>query len=193
MPASIASRWSSGSDSIALRMLAIPSFGLAPASAIVSPCSVNTPAKYERTTWPKMIGSETFIIVAFRCTENRTPRSLASAICCDRNASSARRRITAASTTSPSSTPNASLSTVTAPPGATYSMRISPSPSIVTDFSVVRKSPTPIVETCVLDSSDHSPIECGCLRANAFTDAGARRSELPSRRTGLTALPFTAS
>jgi hypothetical protein len=29
-----------------------------------------------RTAWPKMIGSETFIIVAFRCSENSTPLAL---------------------------------------------------------------------------------------------------------------------
>ena len=73
------------------------------------------------------------------------------------------------------------------------SIRSTSSRSIVTDFSVERKSPSLIVETCVLESFDHAPIECGCLRANAFTEAGARRSELPSRRTGLTALPFTRS
>src|ERR1039458_7091647 len=39
-----------------------------------------TLAKYARTAWPNRIGSETFIIVAFRCTENRTLCSLASAI-----------------------------------------------------------------------------------------------------------------
>ena len=66
-------------------------------------------------------------------------------------------------------------------------------PSTVTDCSVERKSPSPIVDTCDLESVDHAPIECGCLRANALTDAGARRSELPSRSTGLTALPLTAS
>ncbi len=50
-----------------------------------------------------------------------------------------------------------------------------------------------MVVTCEADSGDHAPIECGWLRANCFTEAGARRSELPSRSTGLTALPFTAS
>ena len=38
--------------------------------------------KNTRTTWPKMIGSETFIIVALRWTEKRTPSALALAICC---------------------------------------------------------------------------------------------------------------
>jgi hypothetical protein len=64
---------------------------------------------------------------------------------------------------------------------------------MVTDFSVERKSPSLIVATCVCELDDHSPIECGCLRAYVFTEAGARRSELPSRSTGLTALPFTRS
>ena len=74
-------------------MLARPWFGLAPAVASASPCSANTSAKNARTAWPKMIGSETFIIVAFRCSEKRTPSALASAICSARNASSAARRM----------------------------------------------------------------------------------------------------
>ena len=36
----------------------------------------------------------------------------------------------------------------------------------------------------------HSAIECGFLRAYSFTARGARRSELPSRSTGLTAEPM---
>ena len=62
-----------------------------------------------------------------------------------------------------------------------------------TDCSLERKSSWPIVATLVLESDDQAPIECGCLRAKFFTDAGARRSEFPSRRTGLTALPLTLS
>ena len=85
------------------------------------------------------------------------------------------------------------MSTVAAPSAATNSIRSVSSVPTVTDFSVERKSPSDIVETCDLESFDHAPIECGCVRANAFTDAGARRSELPSRRTGLTAEPFTRS
>ena len=50
-----------------------------------------------------------------------------------------------------------------------------------------------MVDTCEAESADHAPIECGWLRAKFFTEAGARRSELPSRSTGLTALPLTAS
>ena len=73
--------------------------------------------------------------------------------------------MTAASSTSPASTAVLSFSTVTVPSGATCSMRTAPGPGTVTDVSVLRKSPPLIVETCDLESVDHAPIECGCLRA----------------------------
>ena len=63
----------------------------------------------------------------------------------------------------------------------------------MTDRSVERKSPSLIVETWECESRDQAPIECGCLRAYSFTEAAARRSELPSRSTGFTALPLTVS
>ena len=50
-----------------------------------------------------------------------------------------------------------------------------------------------VVETCERDCAGQSPIVCGCFRAYSFTEAGARRSELPCRSTGLTALPLTRS
>jgi hypothetical protein len=58
---------------------------------------------------------------------------------------------------------------------------------------VVRKSPEDMVATLVLESADHAPMECGWDRAYSLTDRGARRSELPSRSTGFTALPLTLS
>ena len=51
------------------RIAPSPSLAVSPASAILSPYVSNTSAKYALTTWPKMIGSLTFIIVALRCTE----------------------------------------------------------------------------------------------------------------------------
>ncbi len=100
-----------------------------------------TSAKYARTAWPKMIGSETFIIVAFMCTEKRTPRAFASATSRARNASSARRRITAASTISPSSTATPSLSTVTdAVGGDVLDAQLARGRRPSTDCSVERKS-----------------------------------------------------
>ena len=92
-----------------------PSFGDRPAAASVSPYSANVFGKNARTTWPKMIGSETFIIVALRCTENSTPSALARAICAVRNSRSAATRMTDASTTSPARTGTDSRSTVVEP------------------------------------------------------------------------------
>ena len=97
------------------------------------------------------------------------------------------------STISPSCTGTDALSTVSVPSLATCSMRRSSAASIVTDCSFERKSCWPIVTTWVLESADQAPIECGCLRAYSLTAFGARRSELPSRRTGLTAEPLTLS
>jgi hypothetical protein len=69
------------------------------------------------------------------------------------------------STTSPASTGNASLSTVTVPSSATCWIAIVPSDSMTTDFSFERKSSASIVATLVRESLLHSPIECGCERA----------------------------
>ncbi len=140
-----------------------------------------------------MIGSETFIIVAFRCTENSTSSALARAIWAVRNSRRAATRMTVESTTSPASTGTESRSTVVVPSSATSSMRSDPSSLITADFSLERKSSAVMCATLVLESDDHAPIECGCERAYCLTEAGARRSELPSRSTGFTALPLTLS
>ena len=141
-----------------------------------------------------MIGSETFIIVAFRCTEKSTFSALARAICSARKVRSAATRITVASTTSPARTGIESLRTVTAAVGVDV---LDPEDvvgsAMTTDCSLARKSSAVIVATLVLESGDQAPIRCGCWRAKFLTEAGARRSELPSRRTGLTALPLTLS
>ena len=76
----------------------------APAASSTSPCLANRSAKNTSTAWPKMIGSETFIIVAFMCSENSTPFALASAICSARNVRSAATLITVESMTSPAIT-----------------------------------------------------------------------------------------
>jgi hypothetical protein len=112
-----------------------------------------------------MIGSETFIIVALRCTENSTPRCLATCTCSARNCSSAALRMTAASMISPACTANGDLRTVVVPSAPTCSMRIWVAAGSVTDFSECRKSPSVMVATELLESLLHAPIECGCLRA----------------------------
>ncbi len=65
--------------------------------------------------------------------------------------------------------------------------------SMVAEVSLERKSSALMWATWVLESGDQAPIECGWARAYCLTEAGARRSELPSRSTGLTALPLTLS
>jgi hypothetical protein len=67
------------------------------------------------------------------------------------------------------------------------------SAAITVEVSLDRKSSALMCATFVFDSEVHAPIEWGWRRAYCFTDAGARRSELPSRSTGFTALPFTRS
>ena len=79
------------------------------------------------------------------------------------------------------------------PSSATSSIRSDPSASTTAERSLERKSSAVMWATLVFESADHAPMECGCFRAYAFTDAGARRSELPSRRTGFTALPLHRS
>ena len=50
-----------------------PLLRLTPSRRNVSACFSSTSAKKTDTAWPKRIGSETFIIVALRWTENSTP------------------------------------------------------------------------------------------------------------------------
>ena len=140
-----------------------------------------------------MMGSETFIIVAFMCSENSTPEERASSICASRNARRAATSMKVLSTISPASTGTESLSIDTVPSIASCSIRSDVSAAIVTDCSFERKSPDDMVATWLSDPAVHAPIECGWLRAYSLTALGARRSEFPSRRTGLTAEPFTRS
>ncbi len=155
----------SGSASRPLRMPPSPSFGVRPAAASASPYAANVFGKKARTTWPKMIGSETFIIVALRCTEKRTPSAFARAICAVMNSRSAATRITEASTTSPARTGTDSRRTVVVPSSPTSSMRRLPGSVTTADFSVDRKSSTPIVATFVLESAVQAPMRCGWVLA----------------------------
>ena len=147
------------------RMAPQPSFGLRPAAASVSPQVANVFGKKARTTWPKMIGSETFIIVAFRCTEKSTPSSLARAIWASRKVRRSATRITAASTTSPARTAMGGRSSLTVPSAATSSTDRLESAAITADCSVERKSPEDMWATLVRDSGDQAPMRWGCVRA----------------------------
>ena len=91
IPASTAALMASASGIVAAAASSVPrpSLGLMSAAARTSPNSSNSAGKNARTAWPKMIGSETFIIVALRWTENRTSSALARAIWAARNSRSA--------------------------------------------------------------------------------------------------------
>ena len=129
IPASTAALIASPSGSFAAASSSAPrpSLGLMSAAAKTSPNSSNTAGRNARTTWPKMIGSETFIIVALRCTENRTSSAAARAIWASRNSCSAATCIAVASTISPASTGTDSRSTVDEPSAASSWMRRLPS------------------------------------------------------------------
>ncbi len=138
-----------------------PSLGEMPADLSASPYCSKSVGKNACTTWPKMIGSETFIIVALRWTENSTSSALARAICSARKRRSAATFMKVPSTTSPVSTFISGLRTVTLPSAATCSMRSVSSASRTTDCSLARKSSLPIVATLVLEAGDHAPMRCG--------------------------------
>src|SRR4051812_45736782 len=119
-----------------------------------------------------MIGSDTFIIVAFKCSENSTRSFFARAIWSSKKATSAQRLITVASRISPAFSESLSLSTMgkaglvlLAWGSGTNSIFTVVAAERVIDFSFEKKSLVPIVATEVLDWGDHAPIECGCFLA----------------------------
>ena len=78
-----------------------PELGFTPKFAIASPCFSKTGARNAFTACPKMIGSETFIIVAFMCNENSVPSAFVFSISSARKASKALPLMNVASTTVP--------------------------------------------------------------------------------------------
>ena len=183
----------SGSFSRPARIAPRPSSGDRPAAARASPWRSRTGPMKAFTTWPKMIGSDTFIMVAFRCTENNRPSCLAASTCSAKKSSKAVARMTVASTTSPGNTSRPSRRTVTVPSPSTWRMVSTSPPASTTDCSLWWKSPEAMVATRVRESGSQTPIRCGLACACLFTDSGARRSELPSRSTGFTADPLIRS
>ena len=191
MSASISACLSFGRRLIAAYRSPRPLFGSTPTSLKAAACLSKTSRKNVRTATPKMIGSETFIIVALRWMENSTPCCLASSICASRKLTSAPRLMNVPSSTSPAFSAILSFRTVTVPLLSVNSIRTVVASGTVTDFSLVAKSPRLMVATCAFESGVQRPSLCGCFLAYSFTAAAARRSELPSRSTGFTALPST--
>jgi hypothetical protein len=81
-----------------------------------------------------MIGSDTFIIVAFRCSDRRSPCALASSIDVAKKACSARRLIIEAPTTSLASTLT-SFNTLDDPSAPISSIRRTPLSGMTADCS----------------------------------------------------------
>ena len=113
------------------------------------------------------MGSETFIIVALRCNENKVPSIFVASICSFKKTLSALADIKVASTTVPTGKEIPSFRTVVVPPSVTSSILTVPACSFVnvTEVSLDRKSPEAIVDTRVLLSADQTPIECGFAMA----------------------------
>ena len=159
-------RSAAGSVAILATRSPKPLFTSTPILARSAPCFSNTGLKNALTTWPKMIGSETFIIVALRCTEKSTPCAFALATSRSKNATSSFLERNVPSRISPAASLSPSLSTVVAPPSAaTNSILAVVAAGIVTDCSLPKKSPLVIDATCALESLLHAPILCGLARA----------------------------
>ena len=180
----------------ALSRRARPSLGLTPAARGSAPCAANSSPTKARTAWPKMIGSETFIIVAFRWTEKSTPCSLASATCSARNALE---RGAAHDGRVDAPRPRAPATRLAQHGDRAVGGDVldrGPRPRAVDRHRLLGRAEVAVAhrrDVRVRVAATRRPSSAGALRANALTEAGARRSELPSRRTGLTALPLTAS
>ena len=113
---SISARCSAGSSAITDEHAAPAVVGVGAGCRRARRRSARTPARSRpRTACPNRIGSDTFIIVALRWTENSTPLSRASFTCSARNAVRARFDMNVPSTISPSCTGTDALSTVSVP------------------------------------------------------------------------------
>ncbi len=134
--ASMACRWSSGSQLSLARRSPRPRSGLTPSFLKAPACLANTSAKNTDTKWPNMTGSETFIMVALRCTEKRTSWRRASSICSAMKARRALMLMNEPSSTSPAFRGSFSLSTFTVPALSTNSMRAVTGCSRVRDRSL---------------------------------------------------------
>ena len=105
-------------------------------------------------------------MVALRWSEKSRPSSAAVVICCSRNATRALVLMKVASKTSPVSSLIPFLRTTGGPPEAGRNSIVAVvAEGTVTDCSFEKKSFASMVATRVLESGDHAPILCGCLRA----------------------------
>mmetsp|Transcript_19219 Transcript_19219/g.30623 ORF Transcript_19219/g.30623 Transcript_19219/m.30623 type:complete len:331 (+) Transcript_19219:1895-2887(+) len=137
-----------------------------------------------------MMGSDTFIIVAFICSDSSTPDVLASATSFSKYGIKWLMLMHEESRTSPSCSLSPSFMTVVLPSDSNSIFTVSAF-DMTTDCSLPKKSPDVICATEVLLAGVHGPSFLGFAMQFSFTGAATRRSEFPSRRTGFTALPRT--
>ena len=142
-----------------------PLLGFTPRVANVSPYFSKSGANHARTPCPKMIGSETFIMVAFMCSENSTPLSFAQSTCFSRKEVKEALHMNEESTTSPDSTATGARSSVAFPDSSVNVMCTWPASVIVTDCSWLKKSPSVMLDTWLSESADHFPMRWGLARA----------------------------
>ena len=140
-----------------------PKFGLNSISRSSVSCLAIKSSSNTDTTWPKMIGSATFIMVAFKCTENNTPLAFASASWSLIKPRSAVTFIKLASTTVPAVMSRPSFSTVFCPCWLTNRIVKAPAcaSETVAEISFETKSCAGIETTCVAESARQTPILCG--------------------------------
>ena len=80
MSALIAAFSASGRVSMRVNRSPTPVSGSMPSFLKVAPCLAKTSAKNTFTQWPNRMGSEIFIMVVLRCSENRMPSFVAASI-----------------------------------------------------------------------------------------------------------------
>ena len=117
--ASMASRsWALISGSLPMRSPR-PLLKSTPAASMAALCLSRTGLKNARTAAPNKMGSDTFIMVAFRCNENKAPSALTLSISSERNDSSLAMDSAAQSTISPACNARPSFNTVRPPAAST--------------------------------------------------------------------------
>jgi hypothetical protein len=163
-----------------------------PSASSLSPNFSNTGASQAFTAWPKMIGSETFIIVAFMCSENSTPSALVFSISSARKPQAPRAHEGGVDHGAGGVAEPVLQDDLLARIGGQHDFR---------RRGLLQRGRGLVGAEIAARHGGHARLAVGAPVAHAVRvglgiglDAlAARRSELPSRRTGFTAEPLIAS
>jgi hypothetical protein len=139
--------------------------GFTPSASSLSPYFSNTGASQALTAWPKMIGSETFIIVAFMCSENSVPSCLGAFDLLGEEGVERLRGHVGGVDDGAGGIADPSFRTVSVPAAVVSTIFAVAALSSVADTSLERKSPPDMEATRVLLSGDQSPMRCGLVWA----------------------------